>query len=147
MTDAITKMCEVVKNGGVEADAALDFLCGGLLKEAALNLAIDEMYARIQHRGVATEQTREFIAWCLSSAPSSPSEYFVCTAKAWRKAHGYSDRGGVIVVFDGIVQGWVNELRDPGHWQPGAIAVDASGKSWTAVGGDAQSGAIAWEPN
>lgn len=39
-------------------------------------------------------------------------------AQRWRQKHGYDGRGGVVVVFDGVVQGWVNEIRNPEHWQP-----------------------------
>jgi len=66
-------------------------------------------------------------------------------AKKWRELHGYSGRGGVIVVHDGIVNSWVNELRDPEHWQPGCIACDESGNLWVAVGGDVSSGTKRWE--
>ena len=67
-------------------------------------------------------------------------------AKEWRTAHGYTGKGGVIVIHDGIVNSWVNVLRDPGHWQPGCIACDESGNTWAAAGGDAGRGAARWEP-
>ena len=62
----------------------------------------------------------------------------------WRQKHGYTDKGGVVVVFDGIVQGWVNELRDPQHWQPGCIAVDDRGAEYVADGGNSRDGAKTW---
>lgn len=65
-------------------------------------------------------------------------------AERWRKENGYAGRGGVVVVFKGEVQGWVNELRDPEHWQPGCIAVDESGNTWEAVGGNSYDGAETW---
>jgi hypothetical protein len=68
-------------------------------------------------------------------------------AQNWRKLNGYLDRGGVLVFFDGVVQGWVNVLRNPEHWQPGCIAVDERGRTWTATGGDGQHGAAKWVPN
>lgn len=67
-------------------------------------------------------------------------------AAAWRTEKGYTGRGGVIVIFDGVVNSWVNELRDPNHWAPGCIAVDESGNQWIAKGGDRQRGADRWEP-
>lgn len=65
-------------------------------------------------------------------------------ADSWRRKNGYADKGGVVVVFDGIVQGWVNELRNPEHWQPGCVAVDAHGAEFAAKGGDARDGAQRW---
>lgn len=67
-------------------------------------------------------------------------------AAAWRAQQGYTGKGGVIVIFDGVVNSWVNELRDPNHWAPGCIAVDESGNEWIAEGGDRQHGADRWEP-
>lgn len=68
-------------------------------------------------------------------------------AQRWRKQFGYVGRGGVIVIFEGKVQGWVNELRNPEDWQPSCIAVDEAGHIWTAIAGDEQNGAMAWMPN
>lgn len=66
-------------------------------------------------------------------------------AAAWRTEKGYTGKGGVIVIFNGVVNSWVNELRDPNHWAPGCIAVDESGNHWIAKGGDRQRGADRWE--
>lgn len=71
----------------------------------------------------------------------------VVSALCWRKEYGYVGRGGVIVVFEGKGQSWVNELRNPEHWQPGCVAVDESGNTWTAIGGDEQDGSATWMPN
>ncbi|KGS89663.1 hypothetical protein X942_6496 [Burkholderia pseudomallei MSHR5596] len=49
-------------------------------------------------------------------------------------------------MFDGSVQSWVNELRDPEHWQPGCVAVDEQGRTWTALSGDDRNGARTWVP-
>jgi len=68
------------------------------------------------------------------------------TAQTWRARNGYIGRGGVIVVFDCIAQGWVNELRNPETWRPGCIAVDESGNSWIAIGGNDRDGASTWMP-
>lgn len=67
-------------------------------------------------------------------------------AETWRAEHGYVGRGGVIIIFNGVVNSWVNELRDPDHWSPGCIAVDESGNQWISVGGNGQRGAVRWEP-
>jgi len=69
------------------------------------------------------------------------------TARRWRVRSGYNGRGGVVVVFEGTAQGWVNELRNPEHWRPGCVAVDETGSSWTASGGTDQGGASVWMPN
>lgn len=68
------------------------------------------------------------------------------TALEWRVRRGYVGRGGVVVVFDGIAQGWVNALRDAEAWRPGCVAVDEMGCSWLATGGNDQDGASTWMP-
>ena len=68
------------------------------------------------------------------------------TARRWRDENGYVGRGGVIVLFEGEVQGWVNQLRDPGHWRPGCVAVDEESRAWTAVAGNDKDGALVWLP-
>jgi len=68
-------------------------------------------------------------------------------AERWREQHGYSGRGGVVVINDGVADAWVNELRNASRWNPGCIAVSEDGKSWTAVGGDKHNGALMWLPN
>ncbi|WP_224981276.1 hypothetical protein [Geomonas agri] len=67
-------------------------------------------------------------------------------AKKWREEKGYIDKGGVIVIFDGTVNSWVNELSDPKHWAPGCIAVDEAGNQWITKDGNPQGGAERWEP-
>ena len=67
-------------------------------------------------------------------------------ASRWRKNNGYADKDGVIIVFKNKVQGWVNALRDPQHWQPGCLAIDNSGNQWIAVGGNDYDGAAEWQP-
>ena len=64
----------------------------------------------------------------------------------WRQEQGYTGRGGVVVVYRGEVQGWVNELRDPAHWVAGCIAVDEAGQQWQAIAGNEASGALMWLP-
>ncbi|CAG4923248.1 hypothetical protein [Paraburkholderia gardini] len=68
-------------------------------------------------------------------------------ARRWREENGYVGRGGVIVLFDGEVQSWVNTLRNPNHWQPGCIAVDEDGRTWTTIAGNQDDGALMWMPN
>ncbi|MGF6781630.1 hypothetical protein [Paraburkholderia sp. GAS334] len=53
----------------------------------------------------------------------------------------------MIVLFDGAVQSWVNTLRNPNHWQPGCIAIDEQGRTWTAIAGNQGDGALMWLPN
>jgi hypothetical protein len=65
----------------------------------------------------------------------------------WRKDHGYIGRRGVVVIFQGEIQGWVDRLRNPEHWQPGCVAVDECGESWTATAGNASAGALMWLSN
>jgi DNA-directed RNA polymerase subunit RPC12/RpoP len=65
-------------------------------------------------------------------------------AQHWREEKGYVGRGGVVVVFKGTADAWVDKLRNPNHWQPGCIAVDESGRTWTAIGGTERDGALMW---
>lgn len=67
-------------------------------------------------------------------------------AKEWRQEMGYVEKCGVVIFFGDELQGWVNSLRDPQHWQPGCIAIDEFGLCYDAVGGNAQDGASRWEP-
>jgi hypothetical protein len=53
----------------------------------------------------------------------------------------------VIVLFNGEVQSWVDELRNPEHWQPGCVAIDEQGRSWTTIAGNERDGALMWLPN
>ena len=65
----------------------------------------------------------------------------------WREENRYIGRDGVIVLFDGKVQSWVNELRNPEHWQPGCVAIDEQGRSWTTIAGNESDGALMWLPD
>lgn len=67
----------------------------------------------------------------------------LATANAWRITKNYTD--GVVVIFDGAVNGWVDELRDPNHWAPDCIAVNTQGELWIAAGGNAHDGAARWD--
>ncbi|HBM2209215.1 TPA: antirestriction protein ArdR, partial [Escherichia coli] len=46
--------------------------------------------------------------------------------------------------WQGAVYGWKNELRDPQHEQPGAVAVDQTGCVFVAEGGNEYDGAKCW---
>lgn len=63
----------------------------------------------------------------------------------WRKDNN-RESGGVVIVFEGEVEGWSNELRNPAHWQPGCVAVEVNGACWIATGGNEYHGAERWEP-
>ena len=69
----------------------------------------------------------------------------ILTGVAWRRQHGYVGAGGVVIVVGGYATAWINELRNPEHWEPGTIAVDELGHTWRAVGGNAK-GAALWMP-
>ena len=73
-------------------------------------------------------------------------EDFVEIARTWREEEGYTGRGGVIVIHDGIVNSWVDKLRNPEHWVPGCVAVDEAGKSWVTIAGSDRDGALMWLP-
>ena len=67
--------------------------------------------------------------------------------KRWREQWGNVGRGGVVVLFEGKAQGWVDELRNAEHWQPGCVAIDEQGGSWTTIAGNERDGALMWLPN
>lgn len=57
----------------------------------------------------------------------------LAAACMWRRLWGYGRRG-LVVVYGGEVQGWMNELRNPWQLPPGHVAIDGEGRSWTAIG-------------
>lgn len=65
-------------------------------------------------------------------------------ATQWREQKGYTGKGGVVVLQGDGVSGWMNELRNPEHWSAGCVAVDESGRTWLAAGGDETHGAETW---
>lgn len=65
------------------------------------------------------------------------------TAQHWRESN-QCHQGGIVLVWQGSVYGWKNELRDPQHEQPGAFAVDPTGQVYIAEGGDSYNGAARW---
>jgi len=53
--------------------------------------------------------------------------------------------GGVVVIYDQVVAGWMSEIRDPYKWSAGCIALDVDGNGWISRGGNYQDGADLWE--
>ena len=51
---------------------------------------------------------------------------------------------GVVLIWQGVVYGWKDKLRDAAHEQTGAVAVDVDGHVFVAEGGDADNGAKCW---
>jgi hypothetical protein len=50
---------------------------------------------------------------------------------------------GVVLIWQGEVYGWKDQLRDAAHEQAGAVAVDVDGHVFIAEGGD-ENGAKCW---
>jgi hypothetical protein len=48
-------------------------------------------------------------------------EKIVLLASRWRQESKRT--GGLVVVYRGDVQGWIDTLRDPQNWMPGCVAV------------------------
>ncbi len=69
-------------------------------------------------------------------------EKLIEEAKAYREKSA-SDQG-VVVLFNGDVAGWMNELRNPELWAPGAIAIDAESRVFIAEGGNNYDGSYRW---
>jgi len=62
-------------------------------------------------------------------------------------ANKYRQNGnntGVVVLFNNEVCGWMDELRSPESWAPGAIAIDAENHIFIAEGGDDYDGSYRW---
>lgn len=72
---------------------------------------------------------------------------YIETARQFREQYKCVGKGGVVVLYDGQAESWVNELRNPEHWRPGCVAVDEAGNTWTAVAGGEQNDALIWMPN
>lgn len=53
---------------------------------------------------------------------------------------------GAIVMHGAAFSGWMNCLRDPGHWVPGCVAVLPDGSAYVARGGNDYDGAQQWVP-
>lgn len=51
---------------------------------------------------------------------------------------------GVVIFYNGEIQGWCNELRNPESWCPGCIAVSLD-QQFIAIGGNGYDGAEKWQ--
>lgn len=72
------------------------------------------------------------------------NKHFVSIALQWRIANGYVNKGGVVVIFNGEVQGWANEVRNPEHWASGCFAINEKGEIWQTIAGNSNDGALMW---
>ncbi|HGL4257942.1 MULTISPECIES: hypothetical protein [Burkholderia cepacia complex] len=68
-------------------------------------------------------------------------------AHRYREQEALVGKGGVVVFYQGEVQGWSSQLRNADHWRPGCIAVDEQGRTWTTIAGSEHDGALMWLPN
>ncbi|MBE0469808.1 MAG: hypothetical protein IBX55_09930 [Methyloprofundus sp.] len=66
-------------------------------------------------------------------------------AKHWVEQHDYDYKGGVVLIFEGRVNGWVKEPPIPSDWRPGVYAVSKD-HILMAVGGNNVDGAEKWIP-
>ena len=69
-------------------------------------------------------------------------EKIILLASHWRQENKRT--GGLVVVYRGDVQGWIDELRDPQHWLAGCVAVSEAGQCWQTIAGDEAHGALMW---
>lgn len=69
---------------------------------------------------------------------------YLAIAKHWREQHMECAKDGVVLIWDGVVYGWKNCLRDAKHERPGAIAVDQFDNIFIAQGGNDHDGAKCW---
>jgi len=87
-------------------------------------------------------------AWEAYKQSAAPVDLLVQTqaeeARLYREGINQVGTGGVVVFFNGELQGWVNELRDPQQWMAGCIAIDEAGRRWQTIAGDNYNGALTW---
>lgn len=69
----------------------------------------------------------------------------VVEALHWRREHGYVGHGGMVIFYNRIDRGWVDELRDESHWQPGTLAVNEAGDTWIAMHAKKGDGVATWK--
>jgi hypothetical protein len=125
---------------GFSPDAAVigeNYLCAALIQEST----------RANGKCLLTRTAAEQLVRAFHERPhdeASIMKNHLETANRFRRERGHA--GGVVVIFNGEVSGWMNELRDPQHWAPGCIAIDADGNAWLATGGNDYDGAARWTP-
>ena len=66
-------------------------------------------------------------------------------AAKWRKTNPKYATKGIVLLWGDEVTGWRDQLRNPETERPSAIAVDAYGRVFKAVGGDDYNGAKCWQ--
>lgn len=65
-------------------------------------------------------------------------------AAKWRKENDYVNKEGVLIIYNGEVQSWVNVLRNPEHWVSGCYAISENNEIWQTIAGDEYNGALMW---
>ncbi|MDZ5605327.1 antirestriction protein ArdR [Pseudomonas sp. RP23018S] len=65
------------------------------------------------------------------------------TSAKWREGN-QEYCGGIVLMWEWDVYGWMNELRDPASERPGVYGVDKDGLIFRAEGGDDYNGAKTW---
>lgn len=65
-------------------------------------------------------------------------------AAKWRKENDYVNKEGVLIIYNGEVQSWVNVLRNPEHWASGCYAILENNEIWQTIAGDEYNGALMW---
>lgn len=69
----------------------------------------------------------------------------VVEAMNWSRENGYIGQSGLVVFYNRISRGWVDELRDSAHWQPGSLPVNGAGDTWIAVRLKKDCGVSTWK--
>ena len=71
------------------------------------------------------------------------NQKYIDLATSWRRKN-QAHQEGVVLLWEGKVYGWKNQLRDAVHERPNAIAVDSLGHVFRAEGGNDYDGAKYW---
>lgn len=97
----------------------------------------------------APVRTPMFVAHGAGSADDWWDYLAACVKAAyrWRGMWGYHGREGMVIVVDGVVDAWVYEVGYAERWEPGSLAINEAGASWTALGHNGVGGALMWLTN
>jgi len=103
----------------------------GLLASLLADLPLDQ---RRNTRSTFDRWVKEAIAW---------RDDVRALAIKYRANHP-EEAGGVVMITNGQVYGWKDQLRDPRSEAPGAVAVSSEGQIFVAAGGNNYDGAEYW---
>jgi hypothetical protein len=120
----------------------------GLLDTGRVMVQASEPHDEPEQQPVShpLDETADDFSYYIALLSPETADKNRCLAEHWWEETEYRYQGGLVIVSDGEATGWINQLRDPNHWEPGVIAVDEHGNQYQAIGGDSYNGATSWQP-